>query len=190
MKARQKARICNDTFGLGERDKAKDNPSLAASSKSMPCRERPGVNSSKTTTPNVNPSLTPLILFAARRSPRRKGWRRLRARHGYALYVLLADDHQAMLALTADALASECLVVGRAGDGCQLLAEADRLHPDFIMLDITMRGLTASKRRANSSAGRGPARLLPHGLRRRRLRPRRTRCGRARLYCIFDKNDP
>jgi hypothetical protein len=156
----------------------------------MPCRERPGVNSSKTTTPNVTPSLTPLILFAARRSPRRKGWRRLRARHGYALCVLLADDHQAMLALTADALASECLVVGRAGDGCQLLAEADRLHPDFIMLDITMRGLTASKRRANSSAGRGPARLLPHGLRRRRLRPRRTRCGRARLYCIFDKNDP
>ena len=138
MKARQKARICNDTFGLGERDKAKDNPSLAASSKSMPCRERPGVNSSKTTTPNVNPSLTPLILFAARRSPRRKGRRRLRARHGYALRVLLADDHQAMLALTADALASECLVVGRAGDGCQLLAEADRLHPDVIMLDITM----------------------------------------------------
>jgi len=69
--------------------------------------------------------------------------------------VLLADDHQAMLALTADALASECLVVGRAGDGCQLLAEADRLHPDFIMLDITMRGLTASKRRANSSARGG-----------------------------------
>ena len=58
--------------------------------------------------------------------------------HGYALRVLLADDHQAMLALTADALASECLVVGRAGDGCQLLAEADRLHPDVIMLDITM----------------------------------------------------
>ena len=124
-------------FGLGERDKAKDNPSLAASSKNMPCRERPGVNLSKTTTPNANPSLTPLILFAARRSPRRKG-RRLRARHCYALRVLLADDHQAMLALTADALASEYLVVGRAGDGCQLLAGADRLHPDVIMLDITM----------------------------------------------------
>ena len=98
--------------------------------KVCPCRERPGVNSSKTTTPDVNPSLTPLILFAARRSPRRKGWRRLRARHGYALRVLLADRRQAILALTADALASECLVVGRAGDGCQLLAEADRLHPD------------------------------------------------------------
>ena len=122
----------------------------------MPCRERPGVNSSKTTTPNVNPSLTPLILFAARRSPRRKGWRRLRARHGYALCVLLADDHQAMLALTADALASECLVVGRAGDGCQLLAEADRLHPDVIMLDITMPrldGIEAARQLQRSQGG-------------------------------------
>jgi hypothetical protein len=34
-------------FGLRARDKAKDNPGLAASYKSMPCRERPGVNSSK-----------------------------------------------------------------------------------------------------------------------------------------------
>ena len=162
MKARQKARICNDTFWLGKRHKAKDNPSLAASSKSMPCRERPGVNSSKTTTPNVNPSLTPLILFAARRSPRRKGWRRLRARHGYALRVLLADDHQAMLALTADALASECLVVGRAGDGCQLLAEADRLHPDVIMLDITMPRLDgiAAARQLQRSQGGLPASFL------------------------------
>ena len=52
--------------------------------------------------------------------------------------VLLADDHQAMLALTAEALAGECLVVGRVGDGCELLAEAERLHPDVIVLDITM----------------------------------------------------
>jgi DNA-binding NarL/FixJ family response regulator len=52
--------------------------------------------------------------------------------------VLLADDHQAMLALTADALASECLVVGRVGDGYELLAEAERLHPDVIVLGITM----------------------------------------------------
>jgi CheY-like chemotaxis protein len=31
--------------------------------------------------------------------------------------VLLADDHPAMLTLTADALAGECLVVGRVGEG-------------------------------------------------------------------------
>ena len=52
--------------------------------------------------------------------------------------VLLADDHPAMLALTAAALAGECLVVGSVGDGRALLAEAERLHPDVIVLDITM----------------------------------------------------
>ena len=52
--------------------------------------------------------------------------------------VLLADDHPAMLALTADALADHCLVVGSVGDGLELLAEAERLHPDVIVLDITM----------------------------------------------------
>ena len=52
--------------------------------------------------------------------------------------VLLADDHQAMLALTVDALANEFFVGGSVGDGCQLLAEAERLLPDVIVLDITM----------------------------------------------------
>ena len=66
-----------------------------------------------------------------------------------------------MLALTADALAGECLVVGSTGDGCELLAEAERLHPDVIVLDITMpAALTASKRRANSGARTAPARLV------------------------------
>jgi CheY-like chemotaxis protein len=52
--------------------------------------------------------------------------------------VLLADDHQAMLALTADALANEFFVVGSVGEGRLLLAETERLHPDVIVLDITM----------------------------------------------------
>lgn len=34
--------------------------------------------------------------------------------------VLLADDHPATLALTADALAGECLVVGLVADGFEL----------------------------------------------------------------------
>ena len=50
--------------------------------------------------------------------------------------VLLADDHPAMLALTAAALSGECFVVGSMGDGCALLAEAKWLHPD--LLDFTM----------------------------------------------------
>ena len=52
--------------------------------------------------------------------------------------VLLADDHPAMLALTAAALAGEYLVVGSVGDGHSLLSEAERLQPDVIVLDITM----------------------------------------------------
>ena len=43
-----------------------------------------------------------------------------------------------MLTLTADALANEFFVVGSVGDGRELLAEAERLHPDVIVLDITM----------------------------------------------------
>ena len=52
--------------------------------------------------------------------------------------VLVADDHPAMLALTAAALAAECLVVGSVDNGRELLTEAERLHPDVIVLDITM----------------------------------------------------
>ena len=47
--------------------------------------------------------------------------------------VLLADDHPAMLALTAGVLSGECFVVGSVAGGCELLAEAVRLHPDVIV---------------------------------------------------------
>jgi hypothetical protein len=43
-------------------------------------------------------------------------------------HVLLADDHAAVLALTADLLADECLVIARVGDGRELLTEAERLQ--------------------------------------------------------------
>jgi len=62
-----------------------------------------------------------------------------------------------MLALTAATLADECLVVGNVGDGYELLAEAERLHPDVIVLDITMPrldGIEAARqlRRSHQSA--------------------------------------
>jgi DNA-binding NarL/FixJ family response regulator len=63
--------------------------------------------------------------------------------------VLLADDHPAMLALTAEVLSGECFVVGSVGDGRELLLEAERLHPDVIVLDITMPrldGIEAARR--------------------------------------------
>ena len=42
--------------------------------------------------------------------------------------VLLADDHPAMLALTADVLSGECFVVGSVGDRRDLLAKAEWLQ--------------------------------------------------------------
>jgi DNA-binding NarL/FixJ family response regulator len=72
----------------------------------------------------------------------------------------VADDHQALLALTAEALAGECLVVGRVGDGCELLTEAERLHPDVIVLDISMPRLDGIEAARQLQRSQGPARLV------------------------------
>jgi DNA-binding NarL/FixJ family response regulator len=74
--------------------------------------------------------------------------------------VLLADDHPTMLALTAAALAGECLVVGTVGNGCELLAEAERLHPDLIVLDITMPRLDGIEAARQLRRSHRPARLV------------------------------
>jgi DNA-binding NarL/FixJ family response regulator len=74
--------------------------------------------------------------------------------------VLLADDHPAMLALTAAALADEYLVVGSVGDGHALLAEAERLHPDIIVLDITMPRLDGIRAAVQLLRSPHPARLV------------------------------
>ena len=74
--------------------------------------------------------------------------------------VLLADDHPGMLALTADALAGECLVVGLVADGSELLAKAERLHPDVIVLDITMPRLDGIEAARQLRHSRRPARLV------------------------------
>ena len=74
--------------------------------------------------------------------------------------MLLADDHPAMLALTANALASECCVVGTVGDGRALLAEAERLHPDLIVLGITMPRLDGIEAARQLRRSHRPARLV------------------------------
>jgi DNA-binding NarL/FixJ family response regulator len=74
--------------------------------------------------------------------------------------VLLADDHPVMLALTADALANECLVVGSVCDGRELLAEAKRLHPDVIVLDITMPRLDGIEAARQLRHSQRPVRLV------------------------------
>jgi DNA-binding NarL/FixJ family response regulator len=52
--------------------------------------------------------------------------------------VLLADDHNLLLGAFEKLLASECEIVGTASDGRTLVAEAQRLKPDVVILDIAM----------------------------------------------------
>jgi DNA-binding NarL/FixJ family response regulator len=52
--------------------------------------------------------------------------------------VLLADDHQLLLGAFEKLLAGECDVVGQVSDGRALVAAAETLNPDVIVLDISM----------------------------------------------------
>ena len=65
--------------------------------------------------------------------------------------LLLADDHVLMLEGLTRLLAAEFEVVGTAPNGRMLLAEAERLKPDVIVLDIgmpEMNGIEAARRLA------------------------------------------
>jgi DNA-binding NarL/FixJ family response regulator len=62
--------------------------------------------------------------------------------------VLLADDHALLLGAFEKLLATECEVVGQVADGRELVAAAERLRPDVIVLDISMpllNGLEAAR---------------------------------------------
>jgi len=52
--------------------------------------------------------------------------------------VLVADDHLGVRERVLSLLSPDFEVVGTAGDGKELIAEALRLRPDVIVLDITM----------------------------------------------------
>jgi DNA-binding NarL/FixJ family response regulator len=52
--------------------------------------------------------------------------------------VILADDHVMLLGAFAKLLAGECDIVGQVADGRALVAEAMRLRPDVILLDVAM----------------------------------------------------
>jgi DNA-binding NarL/FixJ family response regulator len=63
--------------------------------------------------------------------------------------VLLADDHALLLGAFEKLLAGECEIVGQASDGRELVAAAEKLKPDVIVLDIAMpvlNGLDAGRR--------------------------------------------
>lgn len=62
--------------------------------------------------------------------------------------VLLADDHTLLLGAFEKLLAPECDIVGHVSDGRALVAAADTLKPDVIVLDIAMplmNGLEAAR---------------------------------------------
>lgn len=52
--------------------------------------------------------------------------------------VLLADDHALLLGAFEKLLAGECDIVGQVSDGRALVAAAETLRPDVIVLDISM----------------------------------------------------
>jgi two-component system nitrate/nitrite response regulator NarL len=56
--------------------------------------------------------------------------------------VLIVDDNEGMLTRAAAVLSSGCEVVGTVKDGQSALEAADALHPDVIVLDISMPGMT------------------------------------------------
>ena len=52
--------------------------------------------------------------------------------------VLLADDHTLLLGALEKLLSEDCDVVGQVSDGRALVAAAEQLKPDVIVLDISM----------------------------------------------------
>jgi len=52
--------------------------------------------------------------------------------------VLLADDHTLLLGAFEKLLSDECDVVGQVSDGRALVAAAEELKPDIVVLDISM----------------------------------------------------
>jgi DNA-binding NarL/FixJ family response regulator len=54
---------------------------------------------------------------------------------------LLADDQPAVHGQLARLLTGEFAIVGTVANGLDLAAAAERLNPDFVILDITMPGM-------------------------------------------------
>jgi DNA-binding NarL/FixJ family response regulator len=62
--------------------------------------------------------------------------------------VLLADDHALLLGAFEKLLSDDCDIVAQVSDGRALVAAADRLKPDIVVLDISMpllNGLEAAR---------------------------------------------
>jgi DNA-binding NarL/FixJ family response regulator len=63
--------------------------------------------------------------------------------------VLLADDHQTVLERVCEILGEDFEVVGKVNNGRDAVAQAERLDPDVLVIDISMpilNGLEAAQR--------------------------------------------
>jgi DNA-binding NarL/FixJ family response regulator len=62
--------------------------------------------------------------------------------------VIIADDHTMLVEAFEKLLSPECDVVAKVADGRALLAAVDQLHPDVVILDLSMpllNGLDAAR---------------------------------------------
>lgn len=60
----------------------------------------------------------------------------------YSARILLADDHPLVLESVKQLLEPDFAVVGTAQTGQQVLEEAQKLHPDIVLLDANMPGMS------------------------------------------------
>lgn len=60
----------------------------------------------------------------------------------YSARILLADDHPLVLESVKQLLEPDFSVVGTAQTGQQVLEEAQKLHPDIVLLDANMPGMS------------------------------------------------
>lgn len=67
----------------------------------------------------------------------------------HRIRILLADDHFVMLEKVSELLQPEFEVIGSVGDGQCLLDKVSELHPDVVVVDISMpviNGIEAARR--------------------------------------------
>jgi DNA-binding NarL/FixJ family response regulator len=55
--------------------------------------------------------------------------------------LLIADDHEALRFMFKLLAEAECEVVGEAENGQEAVDAAERLHPDLLLMDVSMPGM-------------------------------------------------
>jgi len=74
--------------------------------------------------------------------------------------VLLADDHDAILARVRAVLGEEFEIVGAVNNGRDAVGEVRRLDPDVLVLDISMPGINGLQTANEIHAARGRTKVV------------------------------